>query len=109
MARELGGNMFSKKHARYMTKTIGGTVHTEIQMILWNLIDEQRKTEKELDYLQVFELKAVDGRQHIVHRQEVPERKREWMYTLQYTTPINQTIWCIDSEEYQMMLFPSDY
>lgn len=92
-----------------MTRTIDETVHAEIQMILWSLIDEQRKEDKELDYLQVFELKEKEGRQHIIHRQEVPERKREWVYTLQYTTPIDQTIWCIDSEEYQMMLLPNEY
>ncbi len=92
-----------------MTRTIDETVHAEIQMILWNLIDEQRNAEKELDYLQVFELKVTDGRQRIVHRQEVPERKREWVYTLQYTNPIDQTIWCMDSEEYQMMLLPNEY
>jgi len=92
-----------------MTKTIDETVHAEIQMILWSLIDEQRQKDKELDYLQVFELKEKEGRQHIIHRQEVPERKCEWVYTLQYTTPIDQTIWCIDSEEYQMMLLPNEY
>lgn len=92
-----------------MTRTIDETVHAEIQMILWSLIDEQAKTGKELDYLQVFELEVTEGRQRIVHRQEVPDRKREWIYTLQYTTPIDQTIWCIDSEEYQMMLLPNEY
>ena len=101
--------MFKDKNKRYMTRTIDETVHAEIQMILWSLIDEQRKEDKELDYLQVFELKEKEGRQHIIHRQEVPERKREWVYTLQYTTPIDQTIWCIDSEEYQMMLLPNEY
>lgn len=91
-----------------MTKTIDETVHAEIQMILWSLIDEQQKEDKGLDYLQVFELKEKEGRQHIIHRQEVPERKHEWVYTLQYTTPIAQTIWCIDSESYQMMLLPNE-
>lgn len=92
-----------------MTRTIDETVHAEIQMILWSLIDKQVKAGKELDYLQVLELEVTEGRQRIVHRQEVPERKREWIYTLQYTTPIDQTIWCIDSEEYQMMLLPNEY
>jgi len=101
--------MFKGKNKRYMTTTIDETVHAEIQMILWSLIDEQAKAGKELDYLQVFELEVTEGRQRIVHRQEVPERKREWIYTLQYTTPIDQTIWCIDSEEYQMMLLPNEY
>ena len=92
-----------------MTRTIDETVHAEIQMILWRLIEEQGKQELELDYLQVLELKVTDGRQHIIHRKEVPERKREWIYTLQYTTPIDQTIWCIDNESNQMMLLPNEY
>src|SRR5690625_1171861 len=101
--------MFKNKSKRYMTRTIDEIVHAEIQMILWNLIEEQGKAEKELDYLQVFELEISDGRQRIVHRQEVPERKYEWVYTLQYTNPIDQTSWCMDSEEYQMMLLPNEY
>ena len=78
-------------------------------MILWGLIDEQQEEDLELDYLQVFELKVQQGKQYIIHRQEVPERKRERVYQLQYTNLIDQTIWCIDSESNQMMLLPSDY
>lgn len=101
--------MFKDKSKRYMTKTINETVHGEIQMILWGLIDEQRENDLELDYLQVFELKVQEGKQYIIHRQEVPERKCEWIYQLQYTNPIDQTIWCIDSGSNQTMLYPEDY
>lgn len=101
--------MFNDKNKRYMTRTINETIQIEIQKILWNLIDEQRKEDVELDYLQVFELKVKDEKQHIIHRQEVPERRLEWVYQLQYTTPIERTIWCIDSESYQMMLLPNEY
>lgn len=101
--------MFDKKDDRYITRAIDETVHAEIQMILWRLIDELKEKGVKLDYLQVFELTVADGRQRIVHRQEVPERKSEWLYTLQYTAPIDQTIWCIDSESYQMMLLPNEY
>ena|SRR5699024_1733461 len=101
--------MFSDKQKRYMTRMIAEVVHVEIQKILWDLIDEQRKNGLELDYLQVFELNAKDGEQYVVHRQEVPERSEKRVFQLKHTIPINQTIWCIDSDEYQMMLFPSDY
>lgn len=101
--------MFANKEKRYMTRMIAEDVHVEIQKILWDLIDEQRKNDLELDYLQVFELIAMQGKQHVIHRQEVPERSVRRVFKLKYTTPINQTIWCIDSDEYQMMLFPSDY
>lgn len=73
-----------------MTKTVNEEIHTEIQLILWGLIDEQRKQELELDYMQVFELKEQEGRQQIIHRQENPERRREWVYQLQHTTPIEK-------------------
>ena len=101
--------MFSDIEKRYMTRMIAEVVHVEIQKILWDLIDEQRKNDLELDYLQVFELTSEHGKQHIIHLQEVPERSVRRVFQLKYTTPINQTIWCIDSDEYQMMLFPSDY
>ncbi|HLR65539.1 MAG TPA: DUF960 family protein [Virgibacillus sp.] len=101
--------MFCDKKKRYMTRMIDEVVHVEIQKILWDLIDEQRQQDKELDYLQVFELKNIHGKQHIVHRQEIPERRVRWTFELKHTTPIETTIWCIDSDEYQMMLLPSDY
>src|SRR5690625_3859218 len=85
--------MFNDKSKRYMTKTINKTVHSEIQMILWGLIDEQREKDLELDYLQVFELKVQQGKQYIIHRQEVPERKCEWVYQLKHTSPIDQMVW----------------
>lgn len=75
----------------------------------WGLIDEQREHDLELDYLQVFELSIKEGKQHIIHRQEVPEREKECIITLEHTLPVNNTIWCIDDGSYQTMLFPSDY
>lgn len=101
--------MFDRKHGRYMTRAIDETMHAEIQMILWNLIDEQWEAEKELDYLQIFELAEKHGEQHIVRKQEVPERRLKWIFTLKHATPIDKTIWCMDSEDYQMMLLPRDY
>lgn len=101
--------MFSDKSKRYMTRMIDEVVHVEIQKILWDLIDEQPKNDLELDYLQVFELKAQHGKQHIIHRQEVPEKEETSIVPLHSTQPINTTIWCIDSRDYQMMFFPEDY
>lgn len=92
-----------------MTRVIDEVLHVEIQNVLWNLIDEQRKRELKLDYLQVFELKSKHGKQHIIHRQEAPERRLKWIFELKHATPIEQAIWCMDSDEYQMMLLASDY
>lgn len=84
--------MFENTGTRYITSTINDRLHGELQMILWGLIDEQQKEGLELDYLQVFELKVKDGKQHIIHRQEEPHRKREWIYPLKQTTPVDESI-----------------
>jgi len=92
-----------------MTRAIAESLHMEIQKLLWYLIDDQRKQGEKLDYLQVFELENRENQQHIIHRQEVPKRKREWLITLKDTPPVNSTVWCIDDGTHQTMLFPSDY
>lgn len=92
-----------------MTKSISEHLHEEIQVILWQLIDEQLKEELELDYLQVFELEIAGQEQIINHRQEVPERERTKVISLRHAEPIKATVWCIDDGEDQMMLYPEDY
>lgn len=101
--------MFNKNTNRYITRAINDNIHPEIQKILWDLIDEQRREHSELDYLQVFELREKHRTQHIIHKQEIPNRQLIWIFPLKHTEPINGTVWCMDHEEYQMMLFPSDY
>lgn len=101
--------MFESKEKRYLTRAIAEELHIEIQLLLWHLIDQSKRQGLELDYLQVFELSVLDGKQMIVHRQEVPERRRKWSLPLENTKPINGKVWCIDDGENQMMLYPCDY
>lgn len=101
--------MFDKKEKRYMTRAVAEEVHPEIATILWQLIDAKRSQNVDLDYLQVFELSVHEGKQAIIQRQEVPERKSLHILPLQEGEPTTITIWCIDSGETEMILFPEDY
>jgi hypothetical protein len=102
--------MFHDNTKRYMTRTISEELHMEIAIILWQLIDRQKEQEVELDYLQVFELSVSAGNQQgITHRQEIPERSKTWTIPLEDAEPITRTVWCIDNDGGQMMLFPQDY
>lgn len=92
-----------------MTKAIGETLHLEIQILLWQLIDLEKRKGMKLDYLQIFELESKNDKQEILHRQEVPPRKTQWLIPLDNTAPINKTVWCLDDGENQTMLYPSDY
>lgn len=101
--------MFDDKDKRYMTKAVAESLHPEIQMLLWQLIDHQKEQGKELDYLQVFELVNKNNKQEILHRQEVPPSETKWFIPLKNTTPIYETVWCMDDGENQVMMYPSDY
>lgn len=101
--------MFKHTEKRYMTKSIQVNLHEEIIHILWTLIDWERKKNVSLDYLQIFELNVREGQQLVIHRQEKPLQRKEWVIFLQYAKPIKGKVWCIDNEGEQVMLFPKDY
>ena len=61
----------------------------------------------DIDYLQVFSLSAQNGRQRIIHTQEVPEYKREHVFNI--GTAIDAKIYVIDSGTYSTMLFAQEY
>ena len=61
----------------------------------------------DIDYLQVFSLSAQNGRQRVIHTQEVPEYKREYVFNI--GTAINAKIYVIDDGTYSTMLFTQEY
>jgi len=101
--------MFTNHNARYMTRRIAETVHPEIVLFLWYLIDRLKDRGMEVDYLQVFELSEINGEQVIIHRQEKPPYKEQLMVQWDDTKPITSTIWCIANSDGQMMLYPNEY
>lgn len=62
---------------RYVTKGVMTTLPVWLQWLLWSMTDSLIV---EKDYLQVFELSVYNGRQMVVHKQEVPEYKREYFF-----------------------------
>lgn len=91
--------MFRNK--RYTTKGITGDVPVMIQILLWNLIDTMNVSEK--DYLQVFNLSEENSRQKIVHTQEVPEYKKEYLISLSDTPVFCGKIFVMDENEYSII------
>lgn len=50
--------MFDKNN-RYMTKVVQQQISLELQLFIWNCIDELKEQGKKLNYLQVFKLTKV--------------------------------------------------
>lgn len=99
--------MFKSKE-RYVTKQVAAEIPVSIQRFLWYLIDEEVRKDKDLDYLQIFEVKPVQAGQIVIHRQEQPKRNQELFLPVEDNKRISKTIWVIDSG-YQTMLLPEEY
>ena len=97
--------MFEPNKKRYLTRGVDAEIPLEIQLFLWNAIDHMPEPK---DYLQVFHLSNVNGLQVIEHSAEQPEYKMQYILT-QIEKPITAKIYCIDSEEYCMMLLAEEY
>lgn len=101
--------MFQSKNNRYVTRSVNDTVPIEAQFFLWSLIDDQVQNGNTLDYFQKFELKATEIGQEILHSQEEPQWSQTTIMAIPSECCITKTIWVIDNDDYQTMLFPEDY
>lgn len=91
---------------RYLTREVADRVPVEIQILMWNLVEE---IEGEKDYLQVFEV-IPNGSEfvEITHKQEIPE------FTFSYIIKnigikTKMKLYIIDNGEYSTMMFSHEY
>ncbi|MBL5766579.1 hypothetical protein B5V88_05375 [Heyndrickxia sporothermodurans] len=97
-------------NSRYMTKAISEELDIELQVVLWQFYDEINEQRKEqMDYLQVFEISVCEETLTITNRQEVPSLQTKVIINNKVKGAKNTTVWIIDDERYQTMLFPKDY
>lgn len=93
------------KNKRFITKGVSSEVNLLLQLFMWKCIEEMPPPK---DYLQVFKLTLEDGKQKIIHTQEQPEYKRE--YLLQTDAPIFiGKIFVIDDSAHSTMMLASEY
>lgn len=102
------------KIERYITVGVKVSIPLELQMFLWELQGNMRLMNKEVDYLQVYELKSSDNsnkKQLIIHRAEVP--KHEERYQIAVGQVIKQKIFIIEDKYedriIQTMLLAEEY
>ncbi len=95
-----------KKENRYMTKEICEIIPIEINILLWDLIDNLYI---EKDYLQIFEIKPIgENIVKILHKQEVPEYESS-IYIYNENIKDNLKIYAVDSIEYSTLMFSYQY
>ena len=93
--------MFSNQ--RYLTKGVQTDIPFELQIFMWECI----KAVPEPDYLKIFRLSDFNGKQRVIHEQEIPEYNRE--YLLVTPNPVNQKVYIIDDGDHSTMLLAEEY
>ncbi len=82
-----------------------------LQIALWSKIDELKKTDIQMDYLQVFKLEKITNPislLKITHSQEQPTYKKEYVVE-NIELKESLTIFIIDDVEHVTMLLASEY
>ena len=92
------------QNQRYLTRGIHTEIPPELQLFLWNCIDQLPET---CDYFQVFTLEQMGQMQRISHTSEQPELKK--VYLIPTDHPITAKLYVIDSIEYSTMLLAEEY
>lgn len=97
---------------RHLTRGISNEVPVEIQVLMWDCIDDLVKSDTSTDYLQVFDISVtVKGTLKVKHHQENPsfERELELKSNDKYYLLDKKRIFVIDDITHSTMLFASEY
>lgn len=92
------------QNERYITRGVQSDIPIELQIFMWSCINALPETK---DYLQVFRLSSFKGKQKIIHEQEQPEYKKEYLLSLD--KPVNEKVYVIDDGNYSTMLLAEEY
>ncbi len=96
---------------RHISKDVQQAIPLELQIFMWDCIDNLQKQSIQLDYLQIFTFtkKRVDDifLQEIQHIQEMP--KYIETYNILSSESIDTKVYVIDNGEYSTMILHKEY
>lgn len=93
------------KVRRFITCGVAEKVDILLQIFIWECIENLPQPK---DYLQVFEFAEENGKLKIVHSQEEPEYKREYLIKTDAPFFVGK-IFVIDDEPHVTMLLAEEY
>lgn len=97
------------KNRRYISREANEIIPMEIQILMWNMIDEL-KSKMKLDYLQIFRLKKKEDKLIMEHEQEVPPYKEQYELQVSYIFIDHDIkVYIIDSGEGATLILAEEY
>lgn len=102
--------MFNEEK-RYISNGVNSKVNILLQVTLWNMVNElKKKSEIELDYLQVFRIKKRDKELIIEHSQEVEQYKKVHVFKgVSNLIEEDLKVFIIDENSYNIMILSEEY
>jgi len=91
---------------KFITRGVSSEVSLLLQLFMWQCIDEMKVPK---DYLQVFEFTVEGNKQRIIHSQEEPEYKREYLFDIADPPFFIGKIFVIDDGDHSTMMLASEY
>lgn len=94
-----------------MTIGVKENISLDLQLFMWNEIEERINARKKVDYLQVFNISVIDEVRGIVkieHTQEVPEYKNTSIIKSKDLRS-KLKVFVIFESEYATMMLASEY
>ena len=92
------------KNQKFITSGVANTIPKLLQIIMWELI---KNLPVDTDYLQVFSLSPDIKGQRIIHSQENPDYKKEYVFNLD--TAVVGKVFVIDDGTHSTMLMNYEY
>lgn len=96
---------------KFMTIGVKENISLDIQLFMWEEIKERIDSGKQVDYLQVFNIRIIDkvlGVVEIEHTQEVPEYRNTSIIKSKGVRT-NLKVYVIIESEYATMMLASEY
>ena len=96
---------------KFITIGVKENISLDIQLFMWNEIEERINLKGQVDYLQIFNLTIIDevlGIVEIEHTQEIPEY-RNISIIKSKGVRINLKVYVIIESEYATMMLASEY
>ena len=93
------------ENQRFITKGVAEKVDVLLQIFMWECIENLSPPK---DYLQVFEFADENGKLKIVHSQEEPEYRMEYLIKTDAPFFVGK-IFVIDDETHVTMLLEEEY
>ena len=96
---------------KFMTIGVKENISLDIQLFMWNEIEERINAGNQVDYIQVFNISVIDEVRGIVkieHIQEVPEYKKTIIIKSKGVKS-NLKVFVTFESEYATMMLASEY